>query len=185
MNQRRGWADKIKYAREAANVRRMHTMPIIKEYPVGQHTFHMLAMLRILYPEAPTRLIWAIVEHDMPERQTGDMPAPSKWFGLLNNGAVQDLEARLNHEWFGNHHLTELSHEERAWLHGLDLLEFYCFCLDEVMLGNRNMTLKVQDLDRVFVERADEYPPALLSVFREIQQHSWDIHADIGLEHLR
>mgnify|MGYP000440970960 CR=1 FL=1 len=81
--------ERVKFLREAADVQRLHVIRTIGEYSNGQHTFNMLAMLRLLWPDAPRHLIWAILEHDIPERVIGDVPS------AIRNTPVGDIPAML------------------------------------------------------------------------------------------
>lgn len=69
--------ERVKFLREASDVQRLHVIRTIGEYSNGHHSFNMLAMLRLLFPDAPIELIWAILEHDIPERLIGDVPSPA------------------------------------------------------------------------------------------------------------
>lgn len=179
-------AKRVKMSREGADVQRMHSTPPLRPYPNGMHTFNMLAMLRIIWPDAPVRLIWAILEHDVPsERYSGDMPAPAKWFNLMNRDAMQHLEMRINEEVWGYDTVRDLSESELKWLHALDLIEFYCFCRDEVMHGNHNMSYKVNDVEQVFDKIHTEWPAECIDLFYELKCHDWAPTPDIGLEDLR
>jgi len=179
-------AKRVKMTREGADVLRLHTTPPLRECPNGLHTFNMLAMLRILWPNAPRHLIWAILEHDVPaERYSGDIPAPAKWFGVTNTDAVLHLEMEINSAIWGDDSIRSCSEEEAKWLHGLDLIEFYCFCRDEVMRGNHNMKYKCSDVEQVMDRRKAEYPEELVDFFYELREFDWAPIPDIGMEDLR
>ena len=97
-----GLVEKIKLVREAADVQRLHTKRTIGEYSNGSHTFGMLALLRLLYPDAPSHLIWAIVEHDIPERLIGDIPSPSIHFGgFIDKNKLCQCEEKILDTIFG------------------------------------------------------------------------------------
>ena len=177
--------EQVKYVREGGDVKRLHTIPIIKSYSVGQHCFNMLGMLRVLRPEAPAELIWAILEHDLPERMIGDMPSPAKWFGLLDTAAVDAVEEELNGRYLPQYNATPLDEYEKSWLDALDMIELYCFCLDEVMLGNKNVSTIISNIHHIFEELLKSYPAECVMLFKSIQGSTWEILPDIGLEHLR
>lgn len=174
--------ERIKFAREAAEVKRHHTNPTLMTQTDGHHTFNMLTMLRILYPEARIELVWAILEHDIPERIIGDSPAPSKWFGFTNESNVDHWEVRMNEKVFGSSMFDRLTNEEKMWLSGLDLLEYYCFCKDELKLGNSNMKKSIDRVERVFSQRCGRYPIEIVGIFYEIRYSEWERLPDLGDE---
>jgi len=135
---------KVKFAREAAQVQRANTLPHCGEYTNGHHIFNMLVMLRILCKLPSFRLIWAIVEHDIPERLTGDIPAPSKCAGIVNRVELSEFEQCLNSNLFGFSAESKLTPYEITWLKGLDILELYLWGKDQLMLGNRNMEVLIR-----------------------------------------
>lgn len=127
---------KIRFAREAGAVRRLHNRPVVGHYDVAQHCFNILSMLRVLHPEPSISLIWACHAHDLPERFTGDIPAPTKWAGIIDKAQEERVEKEiLKHMGFS----YELTHEEYWWLKGLDMLEFLMFVKDQRMLGSLSL----------------------------------------------
>lgn len=187
MNYLKSKVNRVKFAREGASVRRMHTSPIIREYTNGLHSFNMLSMLFILHPTPYfcQRLAWAILQHDIPERLTGDVPAPAKWYGIINAEETDNVERSVNLSVFGEHCADGLTVAEEAWLKSLDLLEFYLFCRDEVALGNSNMQLKVNDCEKHIENIKLTWPPQVLDFYYEVKNHDWHMLPDLGLETLR
>ena len=172
--------DKIKFTREAASVRRCHTMPIINEYNVGYHTFNMLAMLRILWPEAPVRLLWAIIEHDIPERLTGDIPAPVKWFEIVQKEVLMKTEDQILIDVLGSNTVETLDISEVKWLAGLDIFELALFCRDQMMLGNRNLEVMQQRIHIFVRDKAAIFAPEVLDAYWESFSHDWSMMPDLG-----
>lgn len=171
---------KIKFMREAAAVRRCHTVPVIGETNVGLHSFNMLAMLRILWPDAPLILVWAIVEHDAPERLTGDIPAPPKWFGVVNKQALSDIENDILIDTVGYDHGAALNKEELQWLHGLDIFELALFCRDQIMLGNRNLEVMLERIHKYVKRDAARFAPKVLDAYWESFSDDWTMLPDLG-----
>lgn len=172
--------DKIKLAREAMYVKRCHTVMHIGEYNVGFHTGNMLLLLRMLYPECRKELIWAIVEHDIPERLTGDIPSPSKWAGVVNRAALDQLEEQINNWLLDGHSALGLTQEEAYWLLGIDLLELHFWCLDQMSFGNMNVVFMKGIIKRVFMEKMANMPADVLSTYAESNRISWQQHGEIG-----
>jgi len=172
--------DRIKFAREAAHVHRVHATAAPLPYYVGMHQHNMLSMLKILYPDAGTCLIWAIHEHDLPERLTSDMSHPAKAMGLLNKDRQSFLEDFINTEVYGYPSAIGLSSEETKWLHGLDMLEFYCWCKDQIMLGNRTVETQMRYVEKFMPRNAGNYPEEIVDAYYDIKDHDWQTMPDMG-----
>lgn len=172
---------KIKAAREGACVERTHTfLTVGPQYTNGFHTFNMLAMLRILWPNCSKRLIWAVLEHDLPERWIGDSPYPAKAVGILDREVEARYEAMIIHSIFGEYETDNLSEEEKNWLKGLDLLEFWFWMLDERSLGNHALSRMFVRVDKLFRERAGDTPTPILNAYYESKNSEWEMMPDIG-----
>lgn len=174
--------DKVKFTREAAAVRRCHTVPVLNgdQYVIGLHSFNMLAMLRILWPDAPLRLIWAIVEHDIPERLTGDIPAPTKWFEIINKDQLTLAEMDINVAIFGEDTVQKLTEGELRWMKGLDILELYMFCRDQMMLGNRNMQKMIDRIHRFIKGNTHLFAKEVVDLYWECYGSTWEMMPDLG-----
>lgn len=163
----------IKLAREASYVRRCHTSMHIGEYNVGFHTFNMALMLRMLYPDCRKELIWAILEHDIPERLTGDIPSPAKWAGVVNRAALEQLEGEILTWLMEENHASKLTEQERYWLLGLDLLELFFWCKDQMALGNVHIVTIHKVLKRVFQSMMSKLPSEILRAVAESERTQW------------
>lgn len=169
---------KIKYAREAAAVRRCHTIPIVGDYQVGGHSFNMLTMLRVLWPDAPVVLLWAIIAHDLPERLTGDIPSPPKWYGVVDRKLLTTLEEDIGRAI--SQPMPELTDEENQWLMGLDLVELYLWCYDQTFIGNRNLETMIQRIDKVIMNMK-WIPAPIKQIYRQMQGgYNWSMTKDLG-----
>ena len=172
---------RYKLAREAMYVDRCHTFMKIGTYPVGMHTFGMLIALRILYPNASIHLIWAILEHDVPERLISDVPRGAKPFILdLDNYHITEKE--VMEFIFGNNNFPLLTDNEKRWLTGLDVLEFYHYCLDQRSLGNQNYKRKIEAIEDLFVQCADLFPQEVVNFYYKSRAEGWDFQGDL-LDH--
>jgi len=172
--------NKIKFAREGARVERTHCLPSIGSHSVGLHTFNMLTMLLIMKPDASAVLIRAVVQHDIPERIIGDTPHPAKRIGIINKKVQTYVESYLNEMVFGYDALSSLPEEDQKWLHGLDILEFYLFCRDQQMMGNKTVNTQVRYVDRFIGENRSAFPKMIVDMFYEIQTSEWETLPDQG-----
>ena len=172
---------KIKAAREGACVERTHTfLTVGPQYTNGFHTFNMLAMLRILYPDCSKTLVWAILEHDLPERWIGDSPYPAKTMGILNKDVEAKYEEEICESIFGYYATGVLSEEELNWLKGLDLLEFWFWMLDERSLGNQTIARMFTRVDKIFRSRAAETPGPILDAYYQSKVMAWEQLPELG-----
>lgn len=173
---------RIKYMREAASVRRCHTFPHFGEYNVGYHTFNAVMMLLLIRPEAPAKLIRALLEHDMPERKTGDIPAPSKWFGVVDKKKLAEVEQEIIEWIFGEDSSVDLDPEDRAWLAGLDLLELFMWCKDQMVMGNGNAEVMAERIMGFVNRNRASLPAFLVNMFYDTAHHPWRMTPDFGDE---
>jgi len=165
--------NRIKYAREGGNVTRCHTHMDIKEDMVNKHTFNMLTMLMILYPDARPALIWAVLQHDIPERDIGDTPYPAKRAGVINRQVVADLEIQINRSVSGKDYAITLEEFELKWLYGLDMVEYYMFCLDELSYGNRNVVRSIHKVEKLMKQNRHLYPEKLNAIMIALGDYEW------------
>ncbi|QDP65303.1 MAG: hypothetical protein Unbinned200contig1000_43 [Prokaryotic dsDNA virus sp.] len=172
--------EKIKFMREAGAVRRCHTIPIVGEYNLAIHKFNMLSMLRVLWPEASLFLVWAIIEHDIPERLTGDIPAPAKWLNLIDSESLSDLESDILIDTINYDHGSALNEIEKKWLHGLDILELALFCRDQIHIGNRNLEVMLDRIHKYIKKNGEKFHPKILDTYWESSNHDWSFMPDLG-----
>lgn len=163
--------DRILYCRQAGAVTRCHTTKFVGSYDVAQHCFNMMSMLRILHPAPSIVLVWAIHDHDLPERLTGDIPAPAKWAGMLTEN--QD---RIEREILKGVGLREcsLSPEDKKWLRGLDIFELYLFAREQEAMGVPQFATMRKVCVRVMSERyaRKEIPPEIIKSLLSFQERS-------------
>ena len=63
---------------EGGEVKRYHTMPTIGEQTVANHSWGVAVILSWLKPDISPKALLKALTHDVAEKQTGDMPAPTK-----------------------------------------------------------------------------------------------------------
>lgn len=177
----------IKFYREGADVQRCHTIRTIGEYSVGHHSFNILAMLRLLKPNAdvPIEVIYAIIDHDIPERLTGDIPAPTKWSGLVDRGALNLFEDLLISKIAGKsyeHSVLPTLDDGKwlPWIRGLDILELYLFTLDQIAMGNKIVDKMRIRIDQYIISAKSKYPEEVLDLYFKIKNSNWDHMPDLG-----
>lgn len=119
--------------RDAADTLRYHTQRTLRTQTVGQHTFNMLMLLQLVAPDSRKEVLVAVMHHDLPEKFTGDTPAPIKRASPALKVLLDELEmdlAPLYREF-------DLTPEEHALIKWVDLMELAMFGLEELKMGNR------------------------------------------------
>lgn len=174
-------AQQVEFVRLAAYVKRMHVHRIHGDYTSHEHVNNMLNMYLILNPNPTMEGVKAIQWHDAGEQGPGDIPSPAKpCFGL---GHVINKVERCVRENFGLE-VENLSAEDILWMKGLDVVEFYLFCQDQMNMGNNFIVpkaVKVQaHLDNLV--NTALMPPELSDYYVEIRDSREFIDDDIILE---
>ena len=158
--------------REASRVKRCHTLPIHGEYTVGQHSFDMLMLLLALWPGCRKELMVAVISHDIPERWTGDMPAPTKW--SLGGDLIKKLD-QIDERILETLQMNQaLDANETAWLHALDRVELLLWAKEQLAMGNQNVAPMIGVLLQRF---RDNPPPPIIQRF--LEEHSWTRTSDL------
>lgn len=162
--------DKILALREGGQTQRCHTMQSVGPYNVAVHSFNALNLLLLLYPTIPSiHLIRAVLWHDIPERWTGDVPAPAKWHSPELKKILDELEMKVIKKLGIEECFENLTPEENKWLHGVDLLELYLFVLEQLEVGNKFVIPMKRRILSLFNEKRQSYPPQIIElVFNEV-----------------
>lgn len=122
--------------REGGQTKRAHTMQYAGEYNVAIHSYNALSLLLLLYPGEPSvGLIKAVLWHDVPERWTGDVPAPAKWASPELKKILDDLEQTILEKIGIGELYVGLRPEQLNWLNGVDLLELFIWAKEQKANG--------------------------------------------------
>lgn len=162
--------ERLRRHREAGHVRRCHTLVTIGDhYNVAYHSWQATTLLLLLYPGVPDIvLIHAVMFHDVAERYCGDVPAPAKWDDATFASYYENLESRVFRDAFG--HELPLTPQQRAWLKGVDMLEFYLYAEDQLAMGNRHMEKAHHNICTAIEEMAHALPPEIITFYND---HEW------------
>lgn len=121
--------------REGGMVKRYHTVPTIGQQTVAEHSFFLCLILTQIYTPS-AELLRAALYHDLPEMETGDVPATTKWrYPKL----AEELEIAEMEFIRRNKLEVNLTDEEWRALKWADMLELVMYCVDQIKLGNTNM----------------------------------------------
>ena len=127
----------IEMMMNGAAVKRYHTVQIIGQETVAEHSFGVVMMVIALTEgKATNKLLKSALYHDLAEQITGDIPAPVKWQHPVLKTSLQIIE-----ESFESTHSLQisLSEEEETVLKWADLLQLLLFCKSQRNIGNRNV----------------------------------------------
>lgn len=129
----------LAYARQGGHTKRFHTVQTLLTDTVGHHSFNVFWLCHLLSTHLGQveryTLGLAAMEHDLPEQEFGDVPAPAKrWMGIREvwNSHEDDLQREMG---FG--YSRALSAEGARILKLADALDGAFFCVNERMMGNK------------------------------------------------
>ena len=173
--------EELLFTRLGGQVERWHTKPCAKQ-TIGHHTFGVLNIALAIAPFHVTReFIEAILWHDLPEYDTGDIPAPTKWRYPALDEAVKKAEQGVLDK-FGKKFYLRL--EEETIIDLADKFELVLYSIEEFNKGNRYMiapAVKVMkkisgilpELDSDFAEESQELYNFIknLPVYKEMEHH--------------
>jgi 5'-deoxynucleotidase YfbR-like HD superfamily hydrolase len=131
--------------RRAGLVTRLHTVPTVGPHTLARHVYGAQVMALALLARCPRadrgRVLEALLLHDAPEVDTGDIPAPLKRAHPLVQAAMNNLER----EWYADHDikLPVLSDLEQRIVKACDILDLGWACVEEVRLGNATRQMRL------------------------------------------
>ena len=128
------------FMRQGGHTLRFHTMQTLKPDTVGHHSFNVACLAHLLGVHLPMEeryyLMLAALIHDMPEQNTGDIPAPSKRAIPGLHDQLHGLEAEMLTDIGLNYEAT-LSTEGKRVLKLADALDGAFYCCTERAMGNK------------------------------------------------
>ena len=114
--------------RKGGDVKRFHTITMLREHLVSSHSWGVLTVILHVHPQASTNLLKAAVYHDVPEYETGDVAAPTKWSNPSLARELELVEDRVVDELGIN---INLSPSEQMILKFSDMYDLILACVDE------------------------------------------------------
>ncbi len=172
--------ENVAMRREAGAVQRWHIVPTVGVgETVGHHTYNAVSLLLCLNPGASRALIIYMLEHDVTERWTGDIPASAKGMFANIGIGVQDAEKTLTDE-MDLMSTAGLGPTERHWARAIDALDAVLFCHEQLAMGNRNFQNPLESLVQWFLRSAD-VPQAVADFvrgyeWRRYPDYLWEGH---------
>ena len=123
---------------DGGEVKRYHTMSIIGEQSVASHSWGVAVILNWLKPDISKTAILKALAHDVAEKRTGDMPAPTKWNNPDLAKELSVVEKNIEAELGVDYDLTE---EEHEYFKQSDMFELLMYCVNQRSLGNTNVNV--------------------------------------------
>ena len=132
---------KLQKIRNGGNVKRYHTLPIIREQSNAAHSWGVAVLLDQLWgldwgenSVALAKMLKASLYHDCAEYLTGDLPAPIKKSSEAVAEVIKELEDNFNKDL---DILIRLEDYDEVKVKFCDCLEGALFCLEELEMGNK------------------------------------------------
>lgn len=133
--------DQIDFMRRGHGVNRYHQRYTAVTDTVGKHSAGVAGFLILLQeggalPRAAA--LAAAIVHDLPECETGDIPAPAK---RAMSPAARHSLSELEESLLRQHGFEyDLSEDEQRLLKLADYLDGLMFCVEEMRRGNREVS---------------------------------------------
>lgn len=137
--------------RTGGAVRRCHGIHHTMPYRVDSHTWGVLVLLWLLWPEDFPRLSAAVLFHDVQEAWVGDIPAPTKRYSSAVKAAIDAMDEKVS-RILDLPYDGDLDPEDQRKVKACDHLELYLWAAEEVYAGNRHAACVVRELERYFEE---------------------------------
>lgn len=158
--------ERIRRIRLGGAVERCHTVRHVGSYSVAAHTWGVLVLLYVLWPEDFARLSPYVLFHDVPEGWVGDVPANVKADNLLVKSEFSNMESNI----LASLNLPDeamLSNEDKAKLKACDHLELYFWVDEQSKLGNMYAVAVSNTLKGFFRKRA--LPAPADQLYKDLQ----------------
>ena len=141
--------DGLEFLRNAGETRRFHTVPVLREQNVAEHSWHVVMLLWYMYggqePGISINLLMAGMTHDAAEFIVGDIPAPAKRnmeqrLELKGSQTFRQAWGDMEQEILQEQSLDWekfLSVEELRKLKLADAMDGALYCVRERAMGNQ------------------------------------------------
>jgi 5'-deoxynucleotidase YfbR-like HD superfamily hydrolase len=141
--------ERITAIRTGGEVERCHGIRHQGSYSNAAHTWGVLVLLHVLWPEDFPRLAAAVLYHDVPEAWVGDIPAPTKRYNQVVKMALELMEYDI-FKMLGLPDADALPPPDLAKVKAADRLELYFWAKEQVAQGNQHAEGVLKELDQFF-----------------------------------
>jgi len=118
------------------HIKRYHMKRTLYSQTVGEHSGRVANLVQLVHPGCSADLLKAALMHDTSELSTGDVASPVKWANPLLASELNRITNEYEERFGLRMAITE---DEAGLLKWADYAEGNLFCIDEMLLGNRNM----------------------------------------------
>lgn len=145
-------ANDVVQSRAGGRVERAHGYPHIGSYSNAAHSWGVAMLMLQLWPDEFPRLGAACLTHDVPEFITGDIMAPTGRYvpGLKDQMAVIERKVSYSMDLPSEH---DLEPEDLERLKACDMLEFWLWSQEQLLLGNQFALEGLREVERIIEER--------------------------------
>lgn len=126
--------DKLISIRKGGDVKRFHTVTMVRENLVSSHSWGVATLICDITENPSANLLKAALYHDVAEHVTGDISAPTKWRFTELASMVSKVEQEIDKELGIQINLDD---EELKILKFADMADLVLTCAQEYRLGNR------------------------------------------------
>lgn len=158
--------DFIARVRLAGDVKRWHTKRTLRSQSLSSHQYGVAMLIQLIDPDCSKALIMSALTHDLPEIDTGDIPAPAKWGNPDLESALIRIEetSTLCFDF-------DINDEEVDLLKWADSAELMLWCQEEVNMGNtycvQTVTLILERIRQMPITKHHEAIRDFLNDFTE------------------
>lgn len=163
--------DRVRAVREAAMVERCHTVPHLRSYTNGAHTYGVCVLLRMFWPDEPKLVDFALF-HDTPERWTGDMPSQviRAHPELKKSLKKEDERIAAALSIPTEHDMEPLSYMK---FKACDRLDLWLWTWEEEAMGNKMVLGVRRALDELFADSVVFTPDIVIEFMKAFRAKGW------------
>ena len=155
-------SEHVKAKREAGAITRWHVLPHIGVDTVANHSWNATMLLLELNPGASRALIVYVLNHDVAERWTGDVPTFCKRLFPAVHKGLKEAERHIEDQ-LELPSVLRLTDNERHWAEAVDALESALWCSEQRLMGNRMVDDTLKYLNNIIFN--SDWVPAAVQVF--------------------
>lgn len=161
--------------RRAGRVLRYAGWPHIREQSVAEHSWQLIRIILMVYPEASQELLNFCMFHDIAEVVAGDIPFPTKKIypdlGKEHKMVEENINEQIANTWnISPTYEDSLTSKEKYIYKVAHYIEMWEWAMDEIRMGNREAWLVADRCYKGFeaTVKTTEY-----SSFEEIEKRFW------------
>lgn len=150
--------------KDAGRVKRMHVNngPL---HTIDEHVYSVLMIIILFHPNPSAELLKAAALHDMPERVTGDVPAPIKWQCPEIGRELAKLESRIFQAVLEYDPMSRITTADHLWIKAADSFDLWLTCCDYWYRGYHFCEDYMRALEREILNAEPNMLPATIKAY--------------------